>query len=229
LKLDCTANSGLRDLRDNIRGFARGGRTHCGDYRWIVLEHADALTADTQAFLRRMMETTSATTRIVFECRDAGAIAEPILSRSMLFTANCPDETELRYELTHRTDGALKDEQIQTVLDLCDGNLRKGLIHALAIRWNPDQFQADKDVYEALLALRPKTTEERIWIDWSVQAEYRCRMEGLDLRELLHLGWPQNKHVFYFSSQWSRLGGCSPRAFFFRCMSSLLEDMRKTA
>lgn len=228
LKIDCTANSGLRDLRDNLRGFARGSRTNKGDYRWIVLEHADTLTADTQAFLRRMMETTSNTTRIVFECRDAGAIAEPILSRSMLYTVNSPDETEIRYELSRRADFKLTDKEIENAMALCDGNLRKGVLHVLSIRWNHDLYQDDLSQYIHILEKRPKTLEDKEWIKWTVGAEHTCRLQGLDLRELLSIGWPNNKHVFYFSSQWSRLGGSSPRAFLFRCVHHILMDLRKT-
>ena len=65
LRIDCTANAGLRDSRDSIRAFAKGGRTATGCFRWIVFEHADSLHADTQAFLRRMLETTAAHTRVV--------------------------------------------------------------------------------------------------------------------------------------------------------------------
>ena len=84
LVIDCTANFGLRDVRESIRIFARGSRTVDGKHRWVIFEHADALTSDAQAFLRRMLETTSSSTRIVFECRDAGAISEPIHSRSTI-------------------------------------------------------------------------------------------------------------------------------------------------
>ena len=34
LFIDCTANSGLRDVRDNIRIFARGNRSPNGNLRW---------------------------------------------------------------------------------------------------------------------------------------------------------------------------------------------------
>ena len=47
LVIDCTANFGLRDVRDSIRIFARGSRTSDGKMRWVVFEHADSLTADT--------------------------------------------------------------------------------------------------------------------------------------------------------------------------------------
>jgi hypothetical protein len=63
LIIDCTANSGLRDVRESIRLFARGSKLNDGKHRWIVFERADALTADTQAFLRRMFQTTSGSIR----------------------------------------------------------------------------------------------------------------------------------------------------------------------
>ena len=223
LRIDCTANSGLRDLRDSIRGFARGSRTNKGDFRWIILEHADALTADTQAFLRRMMETTSNTTRIVFECRDAGAIAEPILSRSMLYVVNTPDMSEVRYELMRRTDFAIPKDRIEEVVKLADGNLRKGLIHVLAIRWNSDLYLSEIKMYDTILAKRPTSKESEEWIVWAVEAEKECREQGLDMRNLLSYGWQKNQHVFYVCSQWSRLGGISSRALFFTCMKLLID------
>jgi replication factor C small subunit len=230
LKIDCTANSGLRDLRDSIRGFARGSRTVNNDFRWIVLEHADALTADTQAFLRRMMETTSNTTRIVFECRDAGAIAEPIFSRSSLFTVNAPDATEVFYELMRRTDFKLERGAVEDIVSMSSGNLRKALLHVLTRLWNLDIVQTEVNEYQAILTKRPEsgTANEYAWIAWAIEAEQTCRLQGLDTRDLLGLGWEKNHHVSYMNSQWSRLGGVSPKALFFNCVR-LLKDCPYTA
>ena len=227
LKIDCTANSGLRDLRDSIRGFARGSRTVRNDFRWIVLEHADALTADTQAFLRRMMETTSSTTRIVFECRDAGAIAEPILSRSTLFTVNIPDSTEFFYEVMRRTNFKLEKPVVDEIVSMSSGNLRKALLNGLAHLWNSDIIQSDMTEYDKILKKRPEVgcSNERAWIRWAIEAEQACRLQGLDIRDLLNHGWEKNHHVSYMNSQWSRLGGVSPRALFFNCVR-LLKDCR---
>jgi DNA polymerase III delta prime subunit len=230
LTIDCTANSGLRDVRDNIRGFARGSRTNSGDFRWVILEHADALTADTQAFLRRMMETTAANTRFLFECCDAGAIAEPILSRSTLYTVNRPDDTEVRYELMRRTEYSLADDIIAGIVRSSRGNMRSALLNALTIRWtaNSDVCSA-LDEYEAILRKRPLTKggEERSWMEWCIDAEAECRLRALDTRELLELGWPNNHHVAYMRQQWSRLGGISTRALFFRCMSGILGAVKQ--
>jgi replication-associated recombination protein RarA len=226
LRIDCTANSGLRDLRDSVRGFARGSRTNAGDFRWIVLEHADALTADTQAFLRRMMETTSNTTRIVFECRDAGAIAEPILSRSSLYTVNGPDDTEVFFELMRRTEFQLNPEVVRDIIRLCGSNMRKCLLKNLALRWNGeyvDHFENDE--YDRLLKQRPASSaDSKEWIRWAIEAEQTCRLQGLDMRDLLNLGWKNNQHVSYMCGQWSRLGGMSPRALFFNCMKYLKDS-----
>jgi DNA polymerase III delta prime subunit len=221
LKIDCTANPGLRDLRDAIRGFSRGSRTNDGHFRWIWLEHADNLASDTQAFLRRMMETTSNTTRFVFECRDAGAISEPVLSRSILFIANAPDETEVTYEIQRRTDFRLENSVVKSVIQTADGNLRKAIIHALAYVWNSD-VSINTNELEEILNKRPQSKNSEDWIRWSIEAEQFCKLNGYDVRNILKLGWPNNSHVFYVCSQWSRLGGVSPKTLFFQCIHKII-------
>lgn len=222
LTIDCTANAGLRDFRDALRGFSRGSRTNEGHYRWIVLEHADCLSADTQAFLRRMMETTSNTTRMIFECRDAGSIAEPILSRSMLYTINAPDETEVLYELKRRTEGILTAGQIQQIANIAYGNMRKGVMYALAFRWTDNKTGIQFEPLMKQLGTKPCDTNMQAWMNWAIQTEQFCKMQGYDLRDVLQLGWPNNPHVFYICSQWSRLGGISPRTLFFNCIQKLI-------
>lgn len=225
LHIECTANAGLRDLRDLIRGFARGSRTGKGDYRWVLLEHADALAGDTQAFLRRMMETTSHSTRFLFECSDAGAISEPILSRSTLYNLNCPTEQELKYELQRRTEYALTPEELEAIWKLSGGNVRNAIYYGLAQKWNRSDSTLVKEFasYKTILARVPANTDGSSWIQWGIQAEKECRLGGLDCRDLLSLGWPLDPDVSYMRSQWSRLGGISSRALFFRTLHKLAD------
>ncbi len=220
LVIDCTANPGLRDLRDALRGFARGSRTIGGNYRWVLLEHADSLAADTQAFLRRMMETTSNTTRFMFECSDAGAISEPILSRSTLMTVDTPTEMEFVYEIRRRTDNHVSPSVAEKLYLLTGGNMRNALYNALAMRWNGEDLvsQRCKD-YEELLKIRPTTSSE--WIAWATKAEKECRLRGYDCRELIMMGWAGHPAVSYMRSQWSRLGGISSRALFYRAVCDI--------
>lgn len=220
LFIDCTANSGLRDVRDVVRHFARGMRATDGNLRWIVFERGDALAGDTQAFLRRMMETTAANTRIVFECRDAGAITEPILSRATIVSVSAPDETEIVYEIQHRTQYVLDRMTAIEIARLAFGNLRRALVRALAVRWCKTTT-GWKEI-QALLTRRPVGPAPlEDWVAWAVETERVCRDEGHDLRDVLRLGWPSHPIVSQTCATWSRLGGTSSRTLFFDCVGKL--------
>jgi DNA polymerase III delta prime subunit len=220
LIIDCTANSGLRDVRDNIRIFARGSKQNDGKLRWIVFERADALTADTQAFLRRMLETTSGSTRIAFECRDAGAISEPILSRSAIVSVNTPESTEITYELLRRTDFRIERKSVEKIVQYTFGNLRAAILNALSLLHN-GTIQSF-ELLESALAKRPSSTDQIAeWVTWAIDTESQCRLQGIDLRDVLRIGWPKNHTVANTCATWSRLGGTSPRALFFDCIGTL--------
>jgi replication factor C small subunit len=221
LMIDCTANSGLRSVRDSIRNFARGSRTTAGHMRWIIFEHAEALTSDTQAFLRRMLETTSATTRIAFECRDAGAMSEPIVSRSSIISLNAPDTTDMIFELQRRTQYAVPKERIETIVKYSYGNMRTALMNALVWAYMPTLLPSQTHTIESMLAKRPTCISDKEWVQWAVITESECRHAGIDIRDVLRQGWPHNPIVANTCAQWSRLGGTSPRTLFFNCVASL--------
>jgi hypothetical protein len=218
LRIDCTANAGLRDSRDSIRAFAKGGKTATGQFRWILFEHADALHADTQAFLRRMLETTSAHTRIVLEVRDVGTITEPLVSRTTLVHVRAPEETELIYELLRRTNFEIPKEIIKQIAP--KQTVRTAVLEVLAL-WKgvfPNDNQTK--IIESYLAMRPTKVNE--WVSWAIKTEQAARLEGIDLRDILILGWPHHPVVSQTLSQWSRLGGMSCRSFFFTAVYGIL-------
>jgi replication factor C small subunit len=224
LSIDCTANAGLRDVRDNIRIFARGSRSNDGKLRWIIFEHAEALTSDTQAFLRRMLETTSNTTRIVFECKDAGAISEPILSRSKIVSFVIPETTEIIYELMRRTNFEIPRNRIESIVRFSFGNIRTAMLNTLAIRHIPsERIGPNISDIEIKLSKRPGSKDSAEWITWAIDTEMFARTNCIDLRDVLRLGWPDSAIVSNTCSQWSRLGGTSPRTLFFDCVASLVD------
>jgi hypothetical protein len=216
--IDCTANSGLRDLRDPIRTYSRGSKVGA-ELRWMVFEHADALSSDSQAFLRRCLETSSNTTRVAFLCRDAGAIAEPILSRTTLVSVVCPEQTEVIYELNRRTDFSLPFATVENIAMRSYGNLRTALIEALATKHC--SLVVNDTLIPALLSARPTTADSAAWIQWAIATETTCRSQGIDLRDVLRRGWPTHPAVSMACAAWSRLGGTSPRALFFTCVSAV--------
>ena len=220
LRIDCTANAGLRDSRDSIRAFAKGGKTATGQFRWILFEHADALHADTQAFLRRMLETTSAHTRIVLEVRDVGTITEPLVSRTTLIHIRAPEETELIYELLRRTNFEVSKEIIKQIVLKSKQNVRTAVLEVLAFWKGVFPREDHTKIIESYLITRPTTAKD--WVSWAIQTEQASRLEGIDVRDVLIAGWPHHPVVSQTLAQWPRLGGMSCRSLFFTAIYGIL-------
>jgi len=141
--LRCSSDPTLRDNRDRIKAAARR-RVEAGQISWIVLEHADALHADAQAFLRRIIETTMGSSRFVLEVRDAAAIAEPLLSRTVLHSVIPLLEYEIRAEVMRRAPH-VSLEKAQEYAETCDGNVRWAVLQGLAAPQNNQGLAAPKD------------------------------------------------------------------------------------
>ena len=211
---NCIADSGLRDVRDTIRSFARGGIDGNGRHRWIILEHADSLTADTQAFLRRLLETASGSTRFIFEVRESGAISEPILSRSWLCNIDTPSFLEIRFEILRRTNHELSVEDAERIaIDSC-GNVRVALNHALALwRTNVDKSTLGNgsEIINSLWEKKPEDFDTNYGL-WACETIQTLRKQGADPRTFLKQKLFNNTHALRVLSQWNRPGGSSSRA-----------------
>ena len=97
---------------------------------WIVLEHADLLHADAQAFLRRIIETSVGSTRFVLEVRDLAAIAEPLLSRTVLFNVPPALPYEIRTEIMRRAP-TCSLETAEQLAAQSNGNIRWAVLQGL--------------------------------------------------------------------------------------------------
>jgi len=218
---NCIADSGLRDVRDAIRSFARGGIDSNKNHRWVILEHADSLTADTQAFLRRLLETASGSTRFIFEVRESGAISEPILSRSWLCTVDTPSIPEIRYEILRRTNHELSFELADKIAYESCGNVRLAVHQALAL-WRNDMSNSQvgngAEVIEERWSLKPESDNSEIYCKWACETIQILRKQGADPRTFLRLKTNGNSHSLRVLSQWNRPGGASSRALWLYAM-----------
>ena len=171
LWMRCSADPSLRDNRDRIKNVARQRTTGIG---WIILEHADALHADSQSFLRRVIETSVGSTRFVLEVRDAAAIAEPLLSRTVLFNVPAPLPFEIRAEIQRRspTTSLVIAERLA---EQSAGNVRWAILQALA---GGDGYIAPQvaslttptswaDVLTQLELVQQTGSAARIWLGYS--------------------------------------------------------------
>jgi len=125
----CSADPSLREGRDRIKAAARR-RGPDGVVTWIVLEHADLLLADAQAFLRRVIETSVGGTRFVLEVRDLGAVSEPLLSRTVLFNIPPLVDYEVRAEIQRRVPG-IGLELATRLATQAGGNVRWAVLQGL--------------------------------------------------------------------------------------------------
>jgi hypothetical protein len=125
----CSADPSLREGRDRIKAAARR-RGPTGVVNWIVLEHADLLLADAQAFLRRVIETAVGGTRFVLEVRDLGAVTEPLLSRMVLFNVPGLVDYEVRAEIQRRVPG-IRLELATRLATHAGGNVRWAVLQGL--------------------------------------------------------------------------------------------------
>lgn len=84
LELNASDDRGISVVRTQIKAFASRSihsRPGVPDFKLIVLEEADAMTDDSQAALRRIMEQYSEHTRFIILCNYVGRIIKPLLSR----------------------------------------------------------------------------------------------------------------------------------------------------
>jgi hypothetical protein len=94
-----------------------------------LFEHAEVLSDDAQAFLRRMLEVYSASIFCIFEVRDTTAISDPISSRCQTVQLSPLSQMEIEYEI-HRRIPTLPEEKIKGVSQFANGNLRWALLQA---------------------------------------------------------------------------------------------------
>jgi hypothetical protein len=177
LWMRCSMDPTLRDNRDRIKMSARG---RADGTRWIILEHADMLHADAQAFLRRIIETSIGNTRFVLEVRDLAAIAEPLLSRTTLFTVPTPLPYEIRAEVMRRAP-VCTAEIAEKLAAQSKGNIRWAVLQALGgadgmIAGTMSQGPADVKSWENMLhameELQKSGTAPHMWLGIGSTAEW---------------------------------------------------------
>jgi len=196
LWLRCSQDPTLRDNRDRIKATAQR-KIEGGRINWIVLEHADALHADAQAFLRRIIETTMGSTRFVLEVRDAAAIAEPLLSRTVLFYSPRPMVYEIRGEILRRSP-SLTMEKAEEIAKTCDGNIRWAVLQGLQGLQETQGLQGVQGGFLGTPRVTPTSWTELLRFMEAVQAS----------------GSSPRAYSAQSQSMWDRPGGICPWSLF---------------
>jgi replication factor C subunit 2/4 len=137
LELNASDERGIKVVRDKIKGFAQRTvsaapptGTPPPPFKVIVLDEADAITADAQTALRRTMEAHSKSTRFILICNYVSRIIAPLASRCAKFRFKPLPADAMHARLRQVASGESVKVEDSTLYDLVDtsgGDLRKAI------------------------------------------------------------------------------------------------------
>jgi len=129
LELNASDERGINTVRDRIKGFSRYSRASFGNvpFALIVLDESDQMTRPAQTALRRIMETSSRTSRFILICNYSNKIIEPIQSRCAIFRFSKLNEKAM---VEHIKNIAKKEKLLlsakvaEKIIEYSNGDLR---------------------------------------------------------------------------------------------------------
>jgi len=118
LEINASRENGIDNMRDKINGFVQ--TMPFGNFKVVLLDEADYLTAAAQAALRNDMEAYAGTVRYILTCNYQHKIIPALKSRCHEFHITKTDMTEF----TARAATVLDTENVQFDLDTLDTYVR---------------------------------------------------------------------------------------------------------
>jgi replication factor C small subunit len=132
LELNASDERGIDTVRDRIKDFSRYSRSGFGDipYALIILDECDQMTGPAQTALRRIMETSSRTSRFILICNQSSKIIEPIQSRCAIFRFSRLDKQAMKEHLqciARKEKVDLQPEAAERIVEFSEGDLRHAI------------------------------------------------------------------------------------------------------
>jgi len=132
LELNASDERGINMVRERIKSFSRHATGLLGDvpFGLIILDESDQMTSQAQTALRRIMETSSRTSRFILICNYASKIIEPIQSRCAIFRFSYLKPNDIRDYLQMIAESEelpLVDEGIDAIIEFSEGDMRKAI------------------------------------------------------------------------------------------------------
>jgi replication factor C small subunit len=132
LELNASDERGIDTVRDRVKDFSRYSRAAFGNvpFALIILDESDQMTGPAQTALRRIMETSSRTSRFILICNQSGKIIEPIQSRCAIFRFSKLDRKAMIDHLgfiAHKENLQLSTQAAECIVDYAEGDLRHAI------------------------------------------------------------------------------------------------------
>jgi len=132
LELNASDERGIDTVRERIKDFSRYSRAAFGDvpFALIILDESDQMTGPAQTALRRIMETSSRTSRFILICNYSAKIIEPIQSRCAIFRFSKLDKQAMVEHLefiAKKEKVTLSPKAAEMIVDYSEGDLRHAI------------------------------------------------------------------------------------------------------
>jgi len=137
-ELNASDDRGIGVVRNKIISFAKiaiGSKDPnypCPDFKLVILDEADAMTAEAQAALRKVMEKMSKVTRFCFICNYVNQIIEPIASRCMKLKFKSMRSNfilgKIR-EISLKENIIVSDDCLNAIIEISDGDARRSIMN----------------------------------------------------------------------------------------------------
>ena len=132
LELNASDERGIDTVRDRIKTFSVYGPSRLANapFALIILDECDQMTGPAQTALRRIMETSSRTSRFILICNQSSKIIEPIQSRCAIFRFSRLDKKAMKEQLqsiAKKEKVTLQPEAAERIVDYAEGDLRHAI------------------------------------------------------------------------------------------------------
>ena len=132
LELNASDERGIDTVRERIKDFSRYSRSafENAPFSLVILDECDQMTGPAQTALRRIMETSSRTSRFILICNQSSKIIEPIQSRCAIFRFSRLDRQAMKEHLcfiAKKENVNLSPEAAERIVDFSEGDLRHAI------------------------------------------------------------------------------------------------------
>lgn len=185
LETNASDERGIETVRRKIKDFARIRAIGDAPFRLIILDEADALTAEAQQALRRTMESFTRTARFILCVNYSSRVIEPIQSRCAVFRFRPLVKQDAAVFIDRVAEGEglkLAPRAAEAVMHLAEGDLRKvtNLLQAAATK---GKEITEATVYDVAAQARPD--DVHIMLEKALKGDFHEARQKL--LEMLHV------------------------------------------
>jgi replication factor C small subunit len=164
LELNASDERGINTVRERIKGFSRYSRTSFGNvpFALIILDESDQMTRSAQTALRRIMETSSRTSRFILICNYSNKIIEPIQSRCAIFRFSKLEKSamiEHIKNIAQKENLKLTPDVAEKIIEYSDGDLRYAINALQTAAAYGDGEITEKTVLQVVGEANPKQVQ----------------------------------------------------------------------